>query len=125
MKWYKKNVTSTLATLAKKRSQVEKNARREILTGVVVKRTSSSRLISATSKLFKKSRKRLWSHTKFRIQLDENDELACWANIYRRPFHDRLPNGERDRVKEFWDFNSRVSPNEKDVVRRRISKGDY
>ena len=109
-------MTSAFATLAKKRSQFENNAHRELLTGVVMKRTSSSRLMSATSKLFKTSRKSLWRHTKFRIQLEENDELACWANICRRPYHGRLPDGVRDRVKEFWDLNSRVLPNEKDFV---------
>ena len=31
----------------------------------------------------------------------------------------------RDRVKEFWDSNSRVSPNEKGTVRCRVSKGFY
>ena len=72
--------------------------------------------MSTTSKLFKTSRKHLWSHTKFRIQLDENDELSCWANICRRTYRDRLLDGVRDRVKEFWDLNSRVSPNEKDYV---------
>ena len=65
-----------LATVDKKRSKFEKNACRELLTGVLVKQTASSWLMSATSKLFKTSRKFLWRHTKFRIQLDENDELA-------------------------------------------------
>ena len=81
-----------------------------------MKQTASSWLMSANSKMFKTSRKFLWRHTKFRIQLDENDELACWANICRHPYHDRIPDGVRDRVKEFWDLNSRVSPNEKDIV---------
>ena len=72
--------------------------------------------MSATSKLFKTSRKSLWRHTKFRIQLDDNDELACWANICRCPYHDSFHDGVRDRVKECWDLNSHVSPNEKDFV---------
>ena len=78
-----------------------------------------------TAKVLKTLRTSLWRHTKFRIELDENDELACWANICRKPYHDRLPNDVRDRVKEFWNFNSLMSPNENDVVRRRISKGVY
>ena len=119
------NVTSALGILAKGRSNVAKNARRALLTGAVAKGTSSSRLMSTTSKLIKTSRKSLWRHSKFRTQIDENDEGACWANICRRPYHDRLPDGVRDRVKEFWDSNSRVSPNEKDQLRRRISKGVY
>ena len=40
-----KNVMLVLATVAKKRSQVDKNARGALLTGVVMKRTSSSRLM--------------------------------------------------------------------------------
>ena len=28
-------------------------------------------------------------------------------------------------MKEFWHLNSRVLPNEKDIVRRCISKGNY
>ena len=120
-----KNVTSTLATLAKKRSQVEKNACRALLTGVHVKQTASSQLMSATSKLFKTSRKFLWRHTKFRIQLDENDELACWANICRKPYEYILSYNVSDNVEEFWYWNFLVSPNEKNIMRHCISRGVY
>ena len=35
------------------------------------------------------SRKTLYKHRKFRMQIDENDELACWAIICRQSYKDR------------------------------------
>ena len=76
-------------------------ARKSILTGVVAKNTVTSRLLSMTARTLKKSRNFLWKHKKFRVQLDEYDEVACWGVICRKPYQDRLPDNVRDRVKEF------------------------
>ena len=91
-------------------------ARKSILTGVVAKNTVNSPLLSTTTRMLKKSRKFLWKHKNIRVQLDEDDEFACWGVIYRKPYQDRLIDNVRDRVKYFWHLNSRVLPNEKDVV---------
>ena len=96
-----------------------------ILTGVVAKNTINNRLLSTTARMLKKSRKSLWKHTKFRVQLDEDDEVACWGVICRKPYQDRLPHNVRDKDKEFWNLNSHVLPNENDVMRCCISKGNY
>jgi len=78
-----------------------------------------------TARTLKTRRKSLWKHKNFRVQLDEDDEVACWVVICRKPYSDRLPDNVRDKVKDFWHLNSRVLTNEKDVVRHRISKGNY
>ena len=75
--------------------------------------------------MLKTSRKSLWKHKKFRVHLDEDNEVACLGVILRQPYQDRLLDNVRDKVKEFWHLNSHVLPNEKDVVRCRISKGNY
>ena len=91
-------------------------AHKSILTGVVSKNIVNSRLLSTTARMLKTSRKSLWKHKNVRVQLDEDDEVACWGVIYRKPYQDRLLNNVRDKVKEFWHLKSCVLPNEKDVV---------
>ena len=91
----------------------------------MAKNTINSRLLSTTARMLKTSRKFLWKHKNVSVQLDEDYEVACWGVIYRQPYQDRLPDNVRDRVKEFWHLNSCVLPNKKDVVQRRISKGNY
>ena len=100
-------------------------AHKAILTRVVVKNTVTSRFLSTTARTLETSRKSLWKYKNFRVQLDEDDEVACWGVICRQPYQDGLPDNVRGRVKEFWHLKSRVLPNEKDVVQRRILKGNY
>ena len=69
-----------------------------------------------TRRTLKTSRNFLWKNKNFRVQLDEDDEVACWGVICRQPYQCRLLDNVRDWVKEFWHLNSRVLPNEKDVV---------
>ena len=82
----------------------------------MTKNTVNSNLLSTTARMLKTSRNFLWKHKNVRVQLDEDDEVACWGVIYRQPYQDRLLDNVRDGVKEFWDLNSRVLPNEKDVL---------
>ena len=98
---------------------------KSILTGVVAKNTVNSRLLSSTARMLKTSRKSLWKHKNFRVQLDEDNEVSCWGVTCRKSYQDRLPDNVRGRMKESWNLNSRVLPNEKDVVRRCILKGNY
>ena len=78
------------------------------------------------ARTLKTSRLSLWKHKNIRVHLDEDDEVAyCWVAICRKPYQDRLPDNVRHMVKEFWNLNSRVLPNEKDVVRRHLSNGNY
>ena len=111
-----KNRTSALTTLARKRSWDLVFACKTLLTGVVAKNTINSCLLSTTAKMLKTSRKSLWKHKNIRVQLDEDDEVACWGVFCRKTYQDRLPDNVRDMVKEFWNLNSHVLPNENDVV---------
>ena len=61
-------------------------ARKSIVTGVVAKNTVNSRLLSTLARMLKTSRKSLWKHKKIRVQLDEDDEIACWGVIFRQPY---------------------------------------
>ena len=74
-------------------------ARKSILTGVVAKNTVNNHLLSTTARMLKTSRKSLWKHKNVRVQLYEDDEVACWGVICRQPHQDRLPDNVRDRVK--------------------------
>ena len=36
------------------------------------------------------------------MQIDENDELACWAIICRQPYKDRMGEGVKYIVHKYW-----------------------
>jgi hypothetical protein len=67
------------------------------------------------------SRKTLHKHIKFRLQIDANDELACWIVISRQPYKHRLVENIKELARNCWLEESRVSPHTKDVLRRRIA----
>ena len=79
-------MTLALATLARKQSHNLVVARKTYLIGVVEKNTATDRLLAMTARTLKKSRKHLWKHKKVRFQLDEDDEVACWVVICRKPY---------------------------------------
>ena len=54
-----------------------------ILIEVVEKNIITSRLLSTTARTLKTSRKGLWKHKNVRVQLNEDDEVACWGVICR------------------------------------------
>jgi len=81
-----KNITLTLATLARKRYRDLVFARKTLLTGVVAKNTETDCLMAMTARTLKTSRLSLWKHKKIRVQLDEDDEVACWVAICRKPY---------------------------------------
>ena len=70
-------------------------------------------------------RKTLHKHWKFRLQIDVNDELACWRAICRKPYKDRLQENVKKIIYEYWKKNSHVLPNARDVMRRRIVQNQY
>jgi hypothetical protein len=72
-----------------------------LLIVVVEKNSTTDRLLAMTARMLKKTRKGLWKHKNVRVQLDEDDEVACWVVICRQPYQYRLPDNVRDRVKEF------------------------
>jgi hypothetical protein len=50
------------------------------------------------------------------LQIDVNDELACWTVICRQPYKDRLVEDVKKIIYEYWMKNSRVSPKARDVM---------
>ena len=91
-----KNLTSTLATLAMKRSRDLKFSRKTLLTWVVEKNTTTGRLLAMTARTLKTSRISLWKHKNIRVQLDEDDEVACCADICTQPYQDKLADNVRE-----------------------------
>ena len=47
--------------------------------------------------------------------MDENNEAACWALICREAYKDRMEEGIREKVVEYWDNHSRAIPDRKHV----------
>ena len=62
------------------------------------------------------SGKTLHKNRKFRLQIDANDELACWTVICRQPYKDRLGENIKNMIYEYWVKNSHVSPKERDAM---------
>jgi hypothetical protein len=65
--------------------------------------------------------KPLYKHEKLRLQIDANDELACWTIISRQPYKDRLAKNVKESDRNCWLTKSHVSPHTRDVLRRRIT----
>ena len=63
-------------------------------------------MVTTMSKLLHVSRKTLHNHTKFRAQINENDEVACWDLITKKLYQYRLPTEIRSTVVEFSDSHS-------------------
>jgi hypothetical protein len=51
------------------------------------------------------------------MQIDANDELACWTNICGYSYKDRLGKEIKARVHDYWVINYRVSQKGRDVLR--------
>ena len=54
------------------------------------------------TKVIGTSRKTLYKYNKFRLQIDANDELACWAIICRQPYKDRVGESVKTMMHEYW-----------------------
>ena len=77
------------------------------------------------SKMLRVSRKTLHKYTKFRVTIDENDESSCWDLIYREAYKDRMEEGIREKVIEYWDNHSCAIPYRKHVLWQLSGKGVY
>ena len=76
-------------------------------------------------KMMGTSRKTLYKHRKFWLQIDVNDELACWTVIFRQPYKDRLLENIKESAHNCWLKESRVSPHTMDVLGQRIKRKQY
>ena len=82
-------------------------------------------MVATMSKLLHVSRKTLHKYTKFRVKIDENDEAACLDVICRESYKDRMEEGIREKVIEYWDNHSHAIPDRKHVLQQRSSRGIY
>ena len=73
----------------------------EITTIIVTKSRSRQQMVTTMSKMIHVSRKTLHKHSKFRVQVDENDEIACWALITRKTYQDKIATIIKPIVVEF------------------------
>ena len=87
--------------------------------------TKENRLVKSMARALGTLRKTFQKHQKFWLQIDVNDELACWRAICRKPYKDILGENVKKYIYEYWKKNLCVSPNSRDVMRRRIKRNKY
>jgi ABC-type ATPase with predicted acetyltransferase domain len=80
------NITSVLKAFGKSRKKDVSVARRVIQTTVVSSSNIKDRLTQHMEKTMGTSRKTLYKHRKFRLQIDANDELERGVNQYQVQF---------------------------------------
>ena len=84
------NIGDAIKKIQKSRKKDTSAACRAIQTTTVSASTRQKRLTTRLAQAIGTSRKTLYKHSKFRMQIDEDDELACWAIICRQPYKDRM-----------------------------------
>jgi hypothetical protein len=119
------NITSVLKAFGKSRKKDTSVACRVIQTTIVSSSNIKDRLTRHMEKTMGTSRKTLHKHRKFRLQIDANNELACWTMISRQPYKDRLAENVKELAHNCWLEESRVSPDTRDLLQRRISRKQY
>ena len=82
-------------------------------------------MVATMSKLLHVSRISLHKYTKFRVNIDENDEAASWDLIYRESYKDRMEEGIKEKVIEYWDSHSHAILGRKHVLRQCFGRGIY
>ena len=75
------NINSALKSIGRSRKKSDLDAHRAIQ--MVVSSTKENLLVKSMAQALGTSRKTLHKHRKFRLQIDVNDELACWTAICR------------------------------------------
>ena len=84
------NITSVLKAFGKSWKKDVSVAHGVKQTTIVSSSNIKDRLTQHMEKGMGTSRKTLYKHRKFRLQIDANDELSCWTIISRQPYKDRL-----------------------------------
>ena len=110
------NVTTALSAFGKSRTNDSRDARRAITIAVVARSTSRNQMVTTMSKMLHVSRRTLHKYTKFRVKIDEKDEVACWPLICREAYQDKMEEGIREKVIEYWGNHSRAIPDRKHVL---------
>ena len=94
------NINSAINSIRRSRQKNVLVVRREIHMVVVSSITKDNRLVKSMARALGTLRKNLHKHRKFRLQIDVNDELACWRAICRQPYKDRL--GKNVKKNNIW-----------------------
>ena len=115
------NIGDAIKKIGKSRKKDTSAAHRAIQRAIVSASTRQKCLTTQLAQAIGTSRKTLYKHSKFRMQIDENDELSCWAIICRQPYKYRMGEGVKDIIQKYWLEHARVSPNSRDVIRKRVS----
>lgn len=97
--------------------------RRAIMNAIISKGTSNEKLVTATSKALNISRRTLTRSISTREQLEIMNPHQNLAVVCRAPRNGKVLDEWRGIVIEFWNENSRVSSNRRDVLTHRISRG--
>ena len=72
---------------------------------VVLSSIKENRLVKSMARALGTSRKTLHKNRKFRLQIDVNDEIACWIAICRQPYKDNLGENFKKIIYEYWNNN--------------------
>ena len=96
-----KNMSSAIKSIKRSREKNVSIVRRGIHMEMVSSRTKENRLVTSMARALGTSRKTLHKHRKFRLQIDVNDELACWRAICRQPYKDRLGENVKKIIYEY------------------------
>ena len=119
------NIGDAIKKIGKSRKKDTSDARRAIETAIFSASTRQKCLTTQLAQVVGTSRNTLYKHSKFRMQIDENNELSCWAIICREPYKDRMGEGVKDIVQKYRLAHARVSPNSRDVIQQRVSRNVY
>ena len=84
------NISSAINSIRRSRQKNVSILHRGIHMAMVLSSTKENRLVTSMARALGNSRKNLHKHQKFQLQIDVNDELACWRAICRQPYKDRL-----------------------------------
>ena len=110
------NIGDAIKQFGKYRKKDTISTCRAIQTSIVSASTRQKHLTTQLAQEVETSRKTLYKHSKFRMKIDENDELACWEIICRQPYKDRMGEGVKDIVQKYWLEHALVSPSSRDVI---------
>ena len=105
-----------LSTFGKSRKTDISATYRVITTAVVARSTSRNRMVATMSNILHISRKTMHKYTKFRVNIDENDEADCWDLICREAYKDRMEEGIREKVIDYWENHSHAIADRKHVL---------
>ena len=95
------NIVDAIKNIGKSRKKDTSVARRIIQTTIISSSTRKAHLTTRIARVIGTSCKTLYKYNKFRLRIDENDELACWAIICRQPYKDRVGESVKVMIHEY------------------------